>query len=184
MSKWYSNRDTVSGLHDVPVLVVLCLPSNCLSCHWISKAKLLLCFHFGPFKLCSKLQSLTLGWKYKRTALKSSKSEFVFICISPGFWKDHTRPLAWPRRSFLINPQTSWRCHKDIWKRLVTTSTAEQHVLIRKSCTLPYGNKYFTIKSPPNIHPFFNTKKEKYIPCHGTLLRFNFSPSHTHRAIP
>lgn len=95
-----------------------------------------------------------------------------------------TLNLAWPRRSFLINHQTSWRCHKDIWKRLVTTSTAEQHVLIRKVCALAYENKYFTTKSLPNIHPFFNTKKEKYIPCHGTLLRFNFSPTLTHTAIP
>lgn len=100
MSKWYSNRDTVSGLHDVPVLVVLCLPSNCLSCHWISKAKLLLFFHFGPFKHCSKLQSLSLGWKYKRTALKSSKSEFGFICISPGVWKDHTQPCLTKEKLF------------------------------------------------------------------------------------
>lgn len=159
MSKWYSNRDTVSGLHDVPVLVVLCLPSNSLSSHWISKAKLLLCFHFGPFKHCLKLQPLSLGWKYKNTALKSSKSEFMYLFeytnsdlnlfIPPGFWKDHTQPFAWPRRSVLINLQTSWRCHKDIWKLLVTTSTAEQHVLIRKVSALAYENKYFSTKKPP-----------------------------------
>lgn len=72
----------------------------------------------------------------------------VFIWISPGFRKDHTQPLAWPRRSFLITLQASWRCHKDIWKLLVATSTAEQHVLIRKVSALDYENKYFTIKKP------------------------------------